>query len=89
MNTTVINNGAAYFTAIDYGVLVLLLSLSLLIGIYFGFFSDNLKTAEDYLVGGHKMKSIPIAISLVARYLDDFLKKNEMLIVIFATIHSF
>lgn len=79
MNTTLVNNGAAYFTAIDYGVLVIILSLSLMIGIYFGFFSDNLKTAEDYLVGGHKMKSIPIAISLVARYLDIF----------FAIIHLF
>lgn len=57
----------AYFTGVDYGVLVIILSLSLAIGIYFGFFSQKLKTAEDYLVGGHKMKSFPIAVSLVAR----------------------
>lgn len=68
MNTSDTASEVAYFTAIDYGVLVAILSCSLLIGIYFGFFSDNLKTAEDYLVGGHRMKSIPIAISLVARY---------------------
>lgn len=67
MNITGVDPGAAYFSTLDYGVLVFLLSFSLFIGIYFGFFSDNLKTAEDYLVGGHKMKSFPIAISLVAR----------------------
>lgn len=57
----------SYFTGIDYGVLAFILSFSLAIGIYFGFFSDKLKTAEDYLVGGHKMKAFPIAISLCAR----------------------
>lgn len=67
MNSTAAISAAVTFSAIDYGVLVLILSLSLCIGIYFGFFSDNLKTAEDYLLGGHKMKSFPIAISLVAR----------------------
>lgn len=67
MNASENVSEVAYFTGIDYGVLVVILSFSLAIGIYFGFFSDNLKTAEDYLVGGHKMKIIPIAISLVAR----------------------
>lgn len=58
----------AYFTGIDYSVLIVMLSFSLSIGIYFAFFSKKLKTVDDYLVGGHQMKSIPIAISLVARY---------------------
>lgn len=57
----------AYFSGIDYSVFILILCLSLAIGIYFGFFSDELKTAEDYLVGGHKMRVIPIAMSMVAR----------------------
>lgn len=57
----------SYFTFIDYCVFIVILSFSLVIGIYFGFFSDNLKTAEDYLVGAHQMKVVPIAISLVAR----------------------
>lgn len=69
MNTSETLSQVAYFTEIDYGVLIVILSLSLAIGIYFGFFSDNVKTAEDYLVGGHKMKTLPIAISLVARYI--------------------
>lgn len=60
--------GEAYFSAIDYSVFILLLLCSLAIGIYFGFFSKELKTNEDYLTGGHKMKVLPIAVSLIARY---------------------
>lgn len=58
----------AYFNAIDYSILISTLVASLAIGIYFGFFSKSLETTEDYLVGGHKMKVIPIAISLVSRW---------------------
>lgn len=57
----------ASFAAIDYFVFTIILSASMAIGIYFGFFSKSLKTAEDYLVGGHKMKTFPVAISLMAR----------------------
>lgn len=57
----------AYFAGIDYCVFVILLSASMAIGIYFGFFSKSLKSAEDYLVGGHKMKTFPVAVSLMAR----------------------
>lgn len=70
MNISDTASEVAYFTSVDYSVLVILLSFSLAIGIYFGFFSQKLKTAEDYLVGGHKMKSFPIAISLVASQLS-------------------
>lgn len=57
----------AYFTVVDYALLIIILSFSIGIGIYFAFFSEKLKTTEDYLVGGRKMKPLPIAISLVAR----------------------
>lgn len=67
MNESVPFEEVSYFTGLDYTIFILILSLSLAIGIYFGFFSNELKTAEDYLVGGHKMRTIPIAISLVSR----------------------
>lgn len=70
MNVTETLEEAAYFTGIDYAVFAVLLSGSLSVGIYFGFFSDELKTAEDYLVGGHQMRTIPIAISLVSSQLS-------------------
>lgn len=67
MNASETFEEQAYFDGIDYTIFIITLSCSLLIGIYFGFFSDDLKTAEDYMVGGRKMQVIPIAISLVAR----------------------
>lgn len=67
MNESVPFEEVSYFTVFDYSIFILILSFSLAIGIYFGFFSNELKTAEDYLVGGHKMRTIPIAISLVSR----------------------
>lgn len=56
-----------HFTAVDYALLIVILSFSVGIGIYFAFFSKKLKTTDDYLVGGHNMQPLPIAISLVAR----------------------
>lgn len=67
MNASEIVEEAAYFATIDYCVFIVILMASLSIGIYFGFFSKKLETAEDYLIGGHKMKTFPIAVSLVAR----------------------
>lgn len=65
-NDAILSN-VVNFTVIDYALLVIILSMSIGIGIYFAFFSKNLKTTDDYLVGGHRMKPLPIAISLVAR----------------------
>lgn len=60
------------FTIIDYSVFAALLLVSVGIGLYFGFFSKEEQTTEEYLQGGHKMQALPIAISLVARYLRKF-----------------
>lgn len=59
---------APQFYAIDYVIFCGLLSLSMGIGVYFGYFSKSEHTTEEYLLGGRKMKTIPIAISLIARY---------------------
>lgn len=58
---------SAHFKVFDYFVLIALLLVSLVIGIYFGYFDKSEKTLEEYLLGGRRMQSIPIAISLVAR----------------------
>ncbi|KAF2892443.1 hypothetical protein ILUMI_13728 [Ignelater luminosus] len=54
----------------DYTLFVLMFGLSLAIGIYHGCFSKQQKTATDYLLGGKKMKSFPVAMSLVASTLS-------------------
>jgi sodium-coupled monocarboxylate transporter 8/12 len=57
----------------DYAVFLCMLSVCLLIGVYFGFVEKKSKGARDdeaadYLVGGRKMKTFPVAMSLIARY---------------------
>ncbi|XP_031621524.1 sodium-coupled monocarboxylate transporter 2-like [Contarinia nasturtii] len=54
------------FTQIDYAIIFSLLSFSLLIGIVIGFFCNGGRTTEDFLFGSFKMKSLPVALSLIA-----------------------
>lgn len=55
------------FSWLDYGVLVLTLVLSSLVGVYFGCFGAKIKSMAEFLNGDRKLKTIPIAISLIAR----------------------
>ncbi|KAF5297456.1 hypothetical protein FQR65_LT19726 [Abscondita terminalis] len=59
-----------YFSWIDYAVLVILLCISLGVGIYYGFFGIKQNTIEQYMHGGKKMKSFPIAMSLTASHVS-------------------
>lgn len=52
---------------VDYTLFGGLLSLSLLIGVYFGFFSKQDSTSE-YLYGGKTMNYIPVSASIIARF---------------------
>lgn len=61
-----IAEGLKFGTA-DYVVFTVMLSASAFIGVYFGFFAKAKNTTEEYLRGGKKMQTLPIAISLVAR----------------------
>lgn len=66
LNQTILQTNN-YFTLVDYSLFGILLAVSAAIGLYFGCFGDQEQTTEEYLQGGHKMKTVPIAISLVAR----------------------
>ncbi|KAI4462439.1 lipase [Holotrichia oblita] len=50
------------FSWYDYGLFSVMLLGSMLIGIYFGFIKPQV-TATDYLMGGKKMKVLPVALS--------------------------
>ena len=54
------------FSWIDYSVFSSLLGISLIIGIYFGFFSKQ-DTTTEYLFGGKTMAYVPVAVSLLSR----------------------
>uniref|UniRef100_A0A0K8U1A2 Sodium-coupled monocarboxylate transporter 2 n=1 Tax=Bactrocera latifrons TaxID=174628 RepID=A0A0K8U1A2_BACLA len=58
------------FGGVDYVVFSLMLAASAAVGIYFGFFSKSKNTTDEYLMGGKRMKIIPIAISLIASQLS-------------------
>ncbi|XP_062126676.1 sodium-coupled monocarboxylate transporter 1-like [Drosophila sulfurigaster albostrigata] len=58
------------FGLTDYTVFVVMLSMSAAIGVYFGFFAKGKNTTDEYLRGGKKMQTLPIAISLVSSQLS-------------------
>jgi len=58
------------FQNTDYIVFAFMLSISAGIGVYFGFFDKSADTTDEYLMGGKRMKTLPIAISLVASQLS-------------------
>ncbi|XP_060517848.1 sodium-coupled monocarboxylate transporter 1-like [Cylas formicarius] len=57
------------FAWADYMVFLLMLAMCLVIGAYFGFWKKS-SGAQDYLVGGRNMKTLPVAMSLVASYIS-------------------
>lgn len=56
-----------YFGWLDFTVFGLMLGFSALIGVYFGFCDKKQESRVDYLFGGKTMKTLPVAVSLVAR----------------------
>jgi Na+/proline symporter len=63
-----VENMRLYFGWLDFSVFGMMLGFSALIGVYFGFFDKKQESRVDYLFGGKTMKTLPVAVSLVARY---------------------
>jgi solute carrier family 5 (sodium-coupled monocarboxylate transporter), member 8/12 len=61
-----LSNGHGLFGAVDYTVFLVMLAVSTSVGIYFGCFAKSADSTEEYLMGGRRMKILPIAISLMA-----------------------
>uniref|UniRef100_A0A1B6DZY1 Sodium-coupled monocarboxylate transporter 1 n=1 Tax=Clastoptera arizonana TaxID=38151 RepID=A0A1B6DZY1_9HEMI len=64
-----LNTSLQRFSWPDYTVFFIMLLLSALIGVYFGFFKES-KSSTDYLIGGRSMKVFPISLSLIASYIS-------------------
>lgn len=60
--------GSGYFGVIDYVAVALTLLISLGIGIYHAVKGHGKETNEDLLLGGRKMKALPIAASMLVTY---------------------
>ncbi|KAG5318278.1 SC5A8 protein, partial [Pseudoatta argentina] len=54
----------------DYTLFAGLLGISMLIGIYFGFFSTKQNNTTEYLLGGKSMSFLPISMSLMASHIS-------------------
>uniref|UniRef100_T1IEF0 Sodium/solute symporter n=1 Tax=Rhodnius prolixus TaxID=13249 RepID=T1IEF0_RHOPR len=54
----------------EYSVFIMMLTLSALIGLYFGCFRSEQNSEFVYLLGGKSMTTIPIAVSLVSSYIS-------------------
>lgn len=53
---------------VEYCVVCAMLLLSLLIGVYYGWFKKQ-DTVAEYMLGGKKMSIFPVAMSLLFRYI--------------------
>ncbi|XP_032679849.1 sodium-coupled monocarboxylate transporter 1-like [Odontomachus brunneus] len=54
----------------DYTLFGGLLGVSMLIGVYFGFFSTKQDNTTEYLLGGKTMSFVPISMSLIASHIS-------------------
>lgn len=59
-------SAALLFNWVEYLVFCSMLILSLLIGVYYGWFKDQ-GTVAEYMLGGKKMGVFPVTLSLVFR----------------------
>lgn len=58
----------ANFSLIDYTVFGIVLCISALIGIYFALVDRKKKSLDDFLLGGRKLKVLPVAMSILASF---------------------
>lgn len=67
MNSSAIDPNSNFsFSPIDYGIFALMLILSSLIGVYYGFCAKKKQdNTAEYLLGDKEMSLIPIAVSLI------------------------
>lgn len=55
------------FSVWDYSVVGGMLVISCAIGTFYGFFGEKQQTSNDFLLGGSKMSTFPMSLSLAAR----------------------
>ena len=56
------------FSAVDYVIFSLTISVSIGIGLYHAFSGDRQRTAAEYLVGNRKMSIVPVTLSLIVSF---------------------
>lgn len=69
---------SASFDILDYAVLAVMLVLCTFVGCYFGCCGSKIKSVADFINGSGKLKTVPVAISLIARYAIIFHSRSSM-----------
>ncbi|PSN54817.1 hypothetical protein C0J52_02919 [Blattella germanica] len=59
-----------FFGWLDFTFFLSMLGVSMIIGIYFGFWGKKEETPKEYLHGGKTMSTLPVAVSLVSSSLS-------------------
>lgn len=54
----------------DYTVLAAMLIISCAIGVFYGYIGEKQTSSDDFLLGGSSMGTVPMALSLAARYVS-------------------
>ena len=77
MTRGLLETGSQIFGTVDIIVFIVSMAIGACMGIYFAFFAPKGSNVEaDYLVGNRNMGISPIAMSLVARWLNITGKSN-------------
>lgn len=63
-------NYADLFGWPEYLIFGIVVALSMGIGVFYGFFSSQNKTTDDFLVGGRNMNPFPVSLSLVCSFIS-------------------
>lgn len=79
----IVAEAVSHFSVLDYSFFVVILSLSALIGVYYGYFSKHKQnTTSEYILAGRSMSILPVATSLIATlvsfYMSTFLKPQQI-----------
>lgn len=70
LNNNICRDGDAIdkkFSFVNYSVVGIMLLISCAIGTFYGFFGEKQETSSDFLLGGSKMGTLPMSLSLAAR----------------------
>ena len=63
-------DGSVFFGTADYVLLGVMLSGSMAIGIYFAVSGNSQRTKAEYLLGGRRLKALPVCLSLFASFMS-------------------
>lgn len=65
------------FSHVDYAIVSVLLSISLAIGVFIAFFHNGGKTTDDFMFGSFNTSILPVALSLLARWIFRHLTNHK------------